>query len=388
MASNVSGAPDPDVQSADTAELLRQLCEARGPSGFESEVRGIASERLGEHADEVRSDALGNLIALRRGSAGAESLPGKPRPSIMLTGHMDEIALIVSQIDRGFLRVASIGGFDPRVLLGQPVTVHAKRELAGIVVSVPPHFTDPGEREKPVPLDKLFVDVALPPAAVEESVRVGDAVTLRARFRRLAGGYACCKSMDDRAAIAAIVLCLEELERRRHAWDVYAVATVQEEVTGVGAVASAFHLEPTVAIAIDVTFGAQPGVSGPEAMKMDGGPTIALGPNIHPRVFERLTAAARSIELPFQVEPIPGSSGTDAWSIQVARSGVPTGLVGIPLRSMHSPVETVCLRDIERTAKLLAELVTRLEPAFAETLVVADAFEPAGPAAAAAGGAA
>ncbi len=364
--------PAPETASADTAELLRQLCEARGPSGFEAEIRGIVAERFGEHADDVRTDPLGNVIALARGTGGAPAEGS--RPAIMLAAHMDEIALIVRQLERGFLHVSSIGGIDPRVLLGQPVTVHGRRECAGIVVSIPPHFTDPADREKPVPMEKLFVDVGLPRAEVEELVRVGDAITMRARFRRLAGPYASCKSMDDRASVAAIALCLEELARRRHAWDVYAVATVQEEVTGVGAVSSAFNLEPTLAVAIDVTFGAQPGVNGPEAMKMDGGPTIALGPNIHPKVFERLVAAARAIELPHQVEPIPGASGTDAWSIQVARGGVPTGLVGIPLRSMHTPVETVSLRDVERAAKLLAELITRLDLAFARSLVVADAF--------------
>ncbi len=134
----------------------------------------------------------------------------------MLAGHMDEIALIVSGIEKGFLRVTRIGGFDPRVLFGQRVTVHGRRELPGMVVSVPPHFTAPAEREKPVPLEKLFVDVGLPPDEVERDVRVGDVITLdAARMLRLNGSYAACKAMDDRAAVAAIVLCLEELARRR-----------------------------------------------------------------------------------------------------------------------------------------------------------------------------
>ncbi len=138
-------------------------------------------------------------------------------------------------------------------------------------------------------------------------------------------------------------------------------------------------------MAIDVTFGQQPGVSGPESVKMDAGPTIALGPNIHPRVFDRLVAAAKAVELPYQVEPVPGMSGTDAWAIQVARSGIPTGLLGIPLRSMHTPVETVSLRDVERTGRLLAEFIARLDDAFAGTLVVGDAFAAAPPPAAADG---
>jgi endoglucanase len=248
-----------------------------------------------------------------------------------------------------------------------------------MVVSVPPHFTAPSEREKPVSLDKLFVDVGLPVDEVERHVRVGDVITLRARMLCLNGSYATGKAMDDRAAVAAIVLCLEELARRRHSWDVYAVATVQEETGCIGAGVGAFGIEPTAAVALDVTFGQQPGAPGPETFKMDGGPTVAIGPNIHPRMFDRLVAAAKAVELPYQVEPTPGNSGTDAWAIQVARSGVPTGLLGIPVRSMHTPVETVCLRDIERTGRLLAEFIVRLDDAFAGTLVVKDAFAPVPP---------
>jgi putative aminopeptidase FrvX len=358
----------------ETASLVKELTEARGPSGYESEIRGIVRKRFGEHAHEVRADAVGNLIALRRGEdqTGAEGA----RASVMLAAHMDEIALMVAQKEKGFLRVAQIGGFDPRVLFGQEVIVHGTRELPGLVVSVPPHFTDVSEREKPVPLEKLFVDVGLPPGEVEAAVRVGDIVTLRGRWTELAGGYAACKSMDDRAAVAVIALCLEELSRLRHVWDVYGVATAQEEVGGAGAIGSAFSIQPTIAIAIDVTFGMQPGITPAEAVKMDAGPSIALGPNFHPKIFDRLVATAKALELPYQVEAIPGMSGTDAWPIQVSRAGVPCGLLSIPVRSMHTPVETVCLRDVERTARLLAEFISRLEIGFLEMLATRDALAP------------
>jgi tetrahedral aminopeptidase len=356
----------------ETAALLRELTEARGASGYEAEIREVVRKRFVPNTDEVRVDAMGNLIALKRGEAKDPASGG--RPSLMLAGHMDEIALMVSQKEKGFLRVAQVGGFDPRVLLGQEVVVHGTRELSGLVVSVPPHFTEPAEREKPVPLEKLFVDVGLPEAEVETAVRVGDIITIRGRWTELAGGYAACKSMDDRAAVAVMALCLEELSRRRHQWDLYAVATVQEETTMAGAVTGAYGIEPTAAIAIDVTFGMQPGLSTAETVKMDAGPSIGFGPNFHPRIFERLVSAAKAAEIPYQVEPIPGASGTDAWGIQVSRAGVPCGLLCIPVRSMHTPVETVCLRDIERSAMLLAGFISRLEPALAETLGVRDAL--------------
>ncbi|MGA2766568.1 MAG: M20/M25/M40 family metallo-hydrolase [Spirochaetia bacterium] len=355
----------------DTATLVKELVEARGASGYETEVREVVRKRFGELAHEVRVDAMGNLIALRRGEGASGD-----RPSVMLAAHMDEIALMVTQVDKGFLQVTQIGGFDPRVLFGQEVVVHGSRELPGLVVSVPPHFTDAAEREKPVPLEKLFIDVGLPPDFVAATVRVGDIVTMRGRYTQLSAGYAAGKSMDDRAAVAAIALCMEELARRRHSWNVFAVATVQEEVSMAGSVAGTYGIDPTIAVVVDVTFGMQPGLSPNETVKMDGGPSIAMGPNFHPVLREKLTAAAAALEIPHQMEVIAGTSGTDAWAIQVSRSGVPCGLLGIPLRSMHTPVETVCLRDIERTAKLLAEFIARLAPGFEDSLVSRDALAP------------
>jgi endoglucanase len=353
----------------ETATLVRELVEARGASGYEAEVREVVRKRFSEFAHEVRVDAMGNLIALRRG----EGASGE-RPCVMLAGHMDEIALMVTRIEKGFLQVTQVGGFDPRVLFGQEVVVHGSRELPALVVSIPPHFTDPSEREKPVPLDKLYVDVGLPQDDVEAAVHVGDVMTLQGRFIPLVGGYVAGKSMDNRAAVAAIVLCLEELARRRHSWNVFAVATVQEEASMAGAVTGAYGIDPTIAVAVDVTFGMQPGLSPGETVKMDGGPSIAIGPNFHPVVRERLTAAASALEIPHQTEVIAGPSGTDAWAIQVSRSGVPCGLIGIPVRSMHTPVETVCLRDIERSAKLLAEFIARLTPGFEDSLSLRDAL--------------
>jgi putative aminopeptidase FrvX len=356
----------------ETAAVLRELAESLGPSGYEEGVRSVVRARFAEHAQDVRVDPLGSCIAY---APGRGPLPaGEARPSLMLTAHMDEIALMVSQVEKGFLRVASVGGFDPRVLLAQEVIVHGVRDLPGLVVSVPPHFTEASEREKPVALEKLFVDVGLAPAEVEQSVRVGDLVTLRARWTELAGGYAACKSMDNRTGVAALVLCLQELSGRTHEWDVYAVAMVQEEIGSRGSLAAAFGVQPTAAVAVDATFGAQPGLTPFESMKMDAGPAIGLGPNFHRGLFDRLVQTARSIECPFQVEPMPAESATDAWHIQVSRSGVPCALLSIPVRFMHTPVETVNLRDVERTARLMAEFASRLPADFAGTLQTLDAL--------------
>lgn len=347
----------------DIVSLLKTLSETPGISGYEDQVRKVIGEVFARYADEVRTDALGNVIALKRGTGEVE-----PRRSVMLAGHADEIGLIITQIEKGFLHFTEVGGFDPRVLLGQEVVVHGKRDLPGIIGSRPPHVLPPAEREKTIPMDKLFIDVGLPPAEVAELVHVGDLATVRRELTQLKGDFVASKAFDDRTAVAAIAVCLEQLAGMQHAWDVYAVGTSQEEVGLQGAITSAYGLAPDVAIAIDVTFGNQPGLSAAETVEMNKGPAIVYGPNIHPVLHEALVETAKSLELPYQVEPAPGHTGTDAWAIQVTRSGIPTGLIGIPLRYMHTSVETVSVKDVERAGRLLAAFIARLDAEFMDRL--------------------
>jgi putative aminopeptidase FrvX len=344
------------------APLLKKLSEARGVSGYEAEVREIVAEEFGQYADEVQTDKLGNVIALKRGESE------EPRRRIMLAGHIDEIGLIVTKLEKGFLRFTSVGGFDERTLLGQEVTVHGREDLSGIIGSRPPHLLPREDREKTVPMDKLFIDVGMGEEELEHLVRVGDLATLRREFTQLKGDLVAGKSFDDRAAVAAILVCLEGLASVKHAWDVYAVATVQEEVGFRGAITSAYGLAPDAAIAIDVTFGDQPGLSEAETVKMGKGPAIAFGPNIHPKLYEALVEVAKELEIPYQVEPVPGRSGTDAWAIQVTREGIPTALLGIPVRHMHTSVETISLRDVERTGRLMAGFIGKLDKGFLHRL--------------------
>jgi putative aminopeptidase FrvX len=350
------------------ARLLKKLSEARGVSGYEAEVRGIVAGEFGRYADDVQTDKLGNVIALKRGEGD------EPRRRIMLAGHIDEIGLMVTKLDKGFLRFTSVGGFDERTLLGQEVTVHGRKDLPGIIGSRPPHVLPQEEREKTIAMDKLFIDVGMGEEGFNRLVRVGDLVTLRREFTQLKGGLVVGKSFDDRAAVAAILVCLEGLASARHAWDVYAVATVQEEVGMRGAVTSAYGLVPDAAIAIDATFGNQPGVSEAETVEMGKGPAIAFGPNVHPKLYETLVQVAKDLEIPYQVEPIPGRSGTDAWAIQVTREGIPTALLGIPLRNMHTSVETVSLKDVERTGRLMAGFIGKLYEKFMERVGFGDSW--------------
>ncbi len=351
--------------------LLKRLSEADGISGHEEPVRELLRQTWQPFVDEMREGKLGSLIALKRGtgSDGSTDLAAAPRPKLMLAAHIDEIGLVVTGVEKGFLRITRVGGTDKRVLLGLEVVVHGQRDLPGIVATRPPHVLPEGERKKTVPWDKLFVDVGLPAGEVEQLVTVGDLISIRREMVELKNHRVAGKAMDDRACVAAVTLALEQLVNVSHAWDVFAVATVQEEMKLRGSITAAYGVAPDLAVALDVTFGKHPGVSEPDAFPLGKGPTIGIGPNFHPVLVKRLKEVAEAHEIPYHMEPIPGSSGTDAWAIQITREGVPTALVSVPIRYMHQPVETLVARDVERAGRLLAAFIAGLEADFLEKLV-------------------
>jgi len=346
----------------DLFALLKKLSEAHGISAYEAAVGEIVREEFGKYSHEVHVTKMGSVVGVRYGSGAA------PRRKVMLSAHMDEIGLMVTGIEKGFLRIAKVAGSDARVMLGQEVVVHGQRELPGVVGSRPPHVLPPDERDRVLPFDQLFVDVGLPGPQIKRLVRVGDLISIRREAFELKGGLFSGKALDDRASVAAVAVCLETLVSLQHQWDVLGVASVQEETTFLGAATSAHGLQPDVAIAIDVTFGEQNGVSDAHTVGMGKGPSIGIGPNFHPKLVKALVDTAGKLEMPYQIEPTPGASGTDAWPIQVAREGIPTALLSIPLRYMHTPVEMVSLKDVERTGKLMAEFIAHVDDEFLKTL--------------------
>ena len=349
--------------------LLKQLSEAEGISGFEGPVRDLVRRTWEPLVNEIYEGRLGSLIALKKG-VGPEK-----RPKLMLAAHMDEIGLMVTDIEKGFLRVTRVGGTDRRVLLGLEVIVHGRRNLPGVVATRPPHVLPEEERKKTVPLDKIFVDVGLSEEEVKESVSVGDLISFRRDLSELKNRRVSGKAMDDRACVAAITLALERLSRIEHTWDIIAVATVQEETGLKGAITAAYGIAPDLAIALDVTFAKHPGVPKEGTFPLGEGPTIGIGPNFHPQLMQRLKEVAEGREIPYHMDPIPGRSGTDAWAIQVTREGVPTALVSIPVRYMHQPVETLAAQDVERAGRLLAAFVAELEAGFLEEVSWDSAME-------------
>ncbi|MBI4772148.1 MAG: M42 family peptidase [Chloroflexi bacterium] len=288
----------------------------------------------------------------------------------MLAAHMDAIGLMVSQVDGEFLRVTPIGGIDARVMPGQLVIVHGKEDLPGVVAQPAAFLLPQANREGVVPVSELLVDVGLPADKLGGLVKVGDVISFAQPPRELQNETLTAKSLDNRASVAALTVCLDALQNRPHVWDVVAVATVQEEVGLRGAATSAFALRPDLAVAVDVTFGAASNNKEDKdrTFPLGGGPALGLGPNIHPGLHAAFKAAADRAEIPHTIEPMPAHSGTDAFAIQVAREGIPTMVVSIPLRNMHTPVELLAIKDVTRTGRLLAEFITGLGPDFMSTL--------------------
>jgi len=343
----------------DIKQHLKSLVEAHAPSGHEGPIREIIREAWKPLTDDLEQDKLGSLIGIKRATK-----PVKPARKIMLAAHMDEIGMMVRDVVDGFIYVHRISGVDNRVMVAQPVLVHGKRALPGIVASVPPHLLTAEARKKYPSFDELVIDVGLPAAEVEQLVRLGDLITPDVPMIDLMGKRVAGKAMDDRACVAVVTACLDYLQGMSHQWDVYATATVQEETGLYGAATAAYQIKPDIAIALDVTFAPQSGVDGDETCEFGGGPGIGIGPNFHPRLVEKIKETAQAYEIKVQDDHIPGASGTDAWSIQVALEGIPTALLEVPVRNMHSPIETVDLRDIERGGRLLAHFIAGLDADF------------------------
>lgn len=365
-------------------QVLRALISHPGVSGCEGGVASFIREEFSRYADEVRVDKLGNVVALRRGEGGGSGPGGQgggppgrgsagseglPRPRVMLAAHLDQVGLVVTAIEKGgFLRCAPVGGVDPRTLPGQEVVVYGRRPLLGVVGSLPPHVQEPRDQEKAPPYRELFLDLGRPEEEVRRAVAVGDVALVRRELVELAGEVVAGRAFDDRAGVAVLLLSLEELARLRCEADVYAVATVQEEVGTWGAMASTYGLIPDVGVVVDATFGDVLGVLEGEAVNLGKGPALGVGPHVHPRLFDRLLEVAKQEGIPYQIEPSPTPYGTDAWAIQVAREGVPTCLVSFPVRYMHTSVETLHLDDLRQAGRLLARFVAGLTAQFVEGL--------------------
>lgn len=342
--------------------FLEKLLNAAGPSGFEVRPARVWREEAGRFADEVRVDVSGNSVAV---------LNEGGRPRVMLAGHVDEIGLMITHVgDDGFLYFDEIGGWDPQVLVGQRVRILTRDgEVPGVIGKKPVHLMKAEDREKPVKIQQLWIDIGA--AGAEEvremGVRVADPAVLDGPVVRLAGDRLASRSIDDRIGAYVVLEALRRLADDPPPPCVMAVATVQEEIGsgGSGAGLSAFALEPDVALVVDVTFATDvPDVEKKELgeHRLGGGPVLSRGSAVHPLVFDLLVETAEAEGIPHTVQAAPRRTRTDADDIRASRAGVPTGLISVPNRYMHTPNEVVSLGDLEASARLIEAFVRRLSP--------------------------
>ncbi len=340
----------------DTKVFLESLCNSKGVSGYEYPLHNLIISSFNKYLDDVSVDKLGNVIGVKKGT-----YKDNDNIKIMIAAHMDEIGFMVKDIeDNGFIRFTNIGGIDPRTILGQEVIVHGKEDLYGVIGSKPPHLQDPSEHNKAIKMEDMIIDIGFPREKVEELVSIGDPITIRRSIKSLLGARVAGKALDDRAGIAALYECMKELSKLQHEADIYFVTTVQEEVSMAGALVSSYRIKPDIGIAIDVGFGSTPELPKSLTIELGKGPAIALGGNIHPTLRKKLIDIANDYNIPSQVEVAPGPTGTDARAMQITRDGIPSLLLSIPLRYMHTSVELLDMVDIKNTGKLLAFFIASI----------------------------
>jgi putative aminopeptidase FrvX len=340
-------------------DVLRRLLTAPGPSGYEQAPSAVFREAAAAFA-EVTHDSVGSTVARVAGTGDG--------PSVAVVGHIDEIGLIVHHIDDdGFLWFTGVGGWDPIILIGQRIEI-ATRDgvVAGVIGRKPPHLLREDDRKKVPELRHLHVDIGARDGDEARSlVRIGDVGVITGEPVELPNGRLVSRSMDNRlGTFVAFETARLVAEAGGAPGDVYAAAVAQEEITFAGARTTAYSLRPDIAIVVDVTFATdQPGTEVKELGKHEfgSGPVLTRGSTLDPQVFELLYAAGEAEGIPFTVSASARHTGTDADAFHLSRAGIPTGVVSIPLRYMHSPVEMVQFDDVENTAQLIAAFARRLE---------------------------
>ncbi|MCL2119911.1 MAG: M42 family metallopeptidase [Planctomycetaceae bacterium] len=343
----------------DSKDFFKQLILTPSPTGFEEKIQAVVRDYMAPYADTLETDVHGNVIAARNPDAPLR---------VMLAGHCDQIGLLVNYIDaEGFLYVLTLGGWDAPMLLGQRVIIWAENgPVPGVIGKKPIHLLTEEERKKTVKIQDIWIDIgAKNKEEAEKLVEIGTPVTVELEYREMQNDMVAAPGMDDKAGVWVVMEALRRIDASKLKCAVYAVSTVQEEVGLRGAKTSAFGIDPQVGIAVDVTFATDcPTIEKKQngEVVVGGGPVIARGPNMNNKLVNALVKTAKDHEVAYQICAEGRITGTDANMIQVNRSGVATGLVSIPNRYMHSPVEVISLKDIDAAADLLARFLESLEP--------------------------
>lgn len=337
----------------DVREVLGRLSAMAGPSGFEGPVAMQAAELMRPFMDEAHVDRFGNAVGVRLcGRLGA--------PRLLLDAHLDEIGLIVTGIEEGFLRFRTIGGVDSRMLPDRELTVLTDPPILGVVACLPPHVLKAGDMKKSIPIDQLRVDIGMSQEEAERRVPIGTPMVFRGGCFDLMNGKVCGKSMDDRSCFTILLRAAELLRDKPLDVDLYIMGSTREEVSGAGAKVGTYGINPDFCVAVDVTHGKTPDANLHRRSSIGGGPQIGIGPNMTRWMTQRMIEKAKANAIPYQPEVMEGHTGTNGWGMQVTREGVATSVVSLPLKYMHSPIEVLDIQDIEHVAALLAAFTENL----------------------------
>lgn len=341
-----------------TEDFLREVTALPGLTGNEGVVAAYIADAFRPLCDDVRVDAMNNVIAHIKGDG----------PKVMLCAHLDEIGLMVLAIEKdGSLRMDSVGGVDPRILPGMRVTVYGKETLVGVIGAKPPHLLTSEDRKKNYKREDLFVDVGLPPERVRELVRVGDCIALECAFTKLLNNRFATKTADDRACVAIMLRAAELLQGMKTKADLYFVASSQEEIGSYGAMTAGFGIYPDFGIALDVCHAKTPGA--PQDATQDLTSCVAdKGPYIHPVLRRKVDDVAKEINVEVQTAISARYTGTDADELGEVRGGVPMVLLELPLKYMHTSVELFDMRALTECARLLAHYCAAIDDTWRDEL--------------------
>jgi putative aminopeptidase FrvX len=342
-------------------DILRALANAPSPSGYEQPAARVYREYTQSFADRVTTDVSGNVIAALNPDAPIR---------IMLAGHIDEIGFVIHFIgEDGLLHFGGIGGHDDVTPVGQRVWVHGKERVPGVVGSLAFHLQDAAEQSKRPQIKNLWIDIgATSRTEAEALVQLGDPVTFQQEFQPLHGDRATARGFDNKAGVFIVAEALRLLREGgglHSQVGVYAVATVQEEIGSRGLQTAAFGIKPLTGIAVDMDHATDyPQINQRQhgVLEIGKGPAVSRGPNVNHVVFDLITAAARDENIPYQVSVFAKATPTDAAPMQINRTGIATGLVGVPLRYMHTPSELLSLTDVENCARLVAAYCRQIGP--------------------------
>ena len=334
-------------------ETIQTLTALYGTSGFEHAAADKAVELMRPWVDEVSITRLGSVIGVRRcGKENAKKL--------LLDAHLDEVGLIVTGVEEGFLRFRSIGGVDPRMLPDAEVLLMTRTPSLGVITCLPPHVQSAADHNKAVPISDLRIDVGMTQEEAEKAFPIGTPIGYRSRCFAVGENQLCGKTMDDRSCFAILLRTLELLYDTELDVDLYVMGSTREEVGGEGAQAGTFAIHPDYCVAVDVTHGNTPDAPNDKTLKMGGGPAIGIGPNMTRWMTNRMVEKAKEKGIPYQMEVMSGCTGTNGWDMQISREGVATSVLSLPLKYMHSPIETLNLEDAEQVARLLAAFTEHL----------------------------